>query len=95
MFRASEEDDKKRKSLIEMFQSLINIFQNKTSSEGQNFVEDFLSRDGTSQNIIEDCQRRINDLQSKEKVLIVAGTYSHPVGFENTSNRDIWFPKFA
>lgn len=73
MIRASEEDDRKRARLISMFESLMKIVGSDHMSTRHQFVEDFLSKDGTSTNIVDDCKQRIADLQQKEKVILVAG----------------------
>jgi len=74
LLRASDEDDRKRTRLTSMFESLVQIMGTNDSSVRQRFVEDFLSKDGTSSNIRDDCSKRVSDLQEREKVLLVAGT---------------------
>ncbi|XP_052251008.1 uncharacterized protein LOC127858131 isoform X2 [Dreissena polymorpha] len=73
MARDGKEDKTKRQQLIEMFQKLLQIVQPSDESHNQKFVNDFLSSDGTTDNILEDCNKRIRELGKDEAVLLVAG----------------------
>ncbi|XP_052780092.1 uncharacterized protein LOC128217184 isoform X2 [Mya arenaria] len=77
MLRDGEEDNKKRRQLVDMFQTLVSIAEpSDEDSERHKFVTDFLSNDGTTKNIIDDCNKRILELGKHEAVLLVAGETS-------------------
>ncbi|KAH3892566.1 hypothetical protein DPMN_016685 [Dreissena polymorpha] len=73
MARDGKEDKTKRQQLIEMFQKLLQIVQPSDESHNQKFVNDFLSSDGTTENILEDCNKRIRELGKDDAILLVAG----------------------
>ena len=70
---AGGEDGRKRTRLIGMFQDLKRILEDKDESRKQEIVEEFLSIDGTTNDITRDCDTRMADLDEGECVILVAG----------------------
>jgi len=74
MDRDALEDRRKRAQLVDMLTQLRDLAQ-PYSGDGAShkFVKDFLMNDGTTQDIVKDCDSRIDELGNDETVILVAG----------------------
>lgn len=56
-----------------MFQDLMGVVDVQDETQRSDLVKSFLQIDGTTDNVVEDCESRISDLQNGECVILVAG----------------------
>lgn len=83
MVESSEENRTKRQRLIEVFNELLKILErtdvensNPDCSDSSSVVDEFLSAEGTTDNIKKDCQAKIKDLEKGDCVILIAGETS-------------------
>ncbi|KAL4226200.1 hypothetical protein ACF0H5_014186 [Mactra antiquata] len=76
MLRTGEEDGRKRERLIHMYEELISIVDIKDESKRGEFVTDLLQKDNTSEDLLDDCETKVENLKQKECIILIAGESS-------------------
>lgn len=89
MFRTGEENDKKRARLIHMYEELLSILDTKDGSKRAEFVTDLLQTDNTSNDLLDDCDTKIEHLKQRECMILVAGTSFNLIIILYTDNSNL------
>jgi hypothetical protein len=73
MQKTGDEDQKKRRKLIEMFEELIQIVGTTGDTKKAELIKDLLQKEQTSENLQEDCNTKAEGLRNNDCVILVAG----------------------
>ncbi|XP_052780399.1 uncharacterized protein LOC128217341 isoform X2 [Mya arenaria] len=76
MKKTRKEDKLKRDQLIDLVKHLSSIVQSFDNTDGFHFLQDFLSKEGTTSNIVHDCEEHVKQLTKDETIILVAGETS-------------------